>query len=58
MDFSTNKKMISDQTSWGSPESESKNHSETLAHKKAWVIHPGRSGQVPPSDKDPDLDSG
>ena len=47
-----------DQITWGSSEGDSKNHSETLAHKKAWVIHPGRSGQVPPSDKDPNLDSG
>jgi hypothetical protein len=35
MDFSTSKKMISDQSSWGSPGVRIKNHSETLAHKKA-----------------------
>jgi hypothetical protein len=37
MDFSTRKKMISDQNSWGSPEARIGNRSETLAHKKAWV---------------------
>jgi hypothetical protein len=58
MDFSTKKKMISDQSSWGSPEKTPKTHLKTLAHKKAWVIHPGRSGQVPPSCKDPNRDSG
>jgi hypothetical protein len=50
--------MISDQSSWGSPEKTPKTHLKTLAHKKAWVIHPGRSGQVPPSCKDPNRDSG
>jgi len=38
MDFSTIKKMISDQNSWGSPEARIGNRSETLAHKKAWVF--------------------
>ncbi len=50
--------MISDQDSWGSPETANQESFGNLSPQKSLGEHPGRSGQVPPSCKDPNLDSG